>query len=228
MKLVGGDLLWTLVLLPNCLLGMLRSIEVKFVQIFNAWEELFQGVSSRLHQGFRLGTEEGSVCITHFKKQSRTSESIYMTVKGPLRLNLTGHTWDDEVLYRWVKWLSGRHVWGRHSTHPRAAGHRVVGQGEGCSGRLRWQVLQERIRVNEAELSEILQSRFRLVWSSATAPGHCQTMDWGLTIARFSTCLLTDWWRKYCVRNWLMVGAARSKESTLSTRCSILNTCFLV
>jgi hypothetical protein len=34
--------------------------------------------------------------------------------------------------------------------------------------------------------------------------------------------------RKYCVRNWLMVGEARSKESTFSTRCSIRNTCFFV
>lgn len=49
-----------------------------------------------------------------------------------------------------------------------------------------------------------------------------------LTIARFSTCLPTVCWQMYCVRNWLIVGAARSKESTFSTKCSILNTCFLV
>lgn len=55
--LISGNILRSLVLLPNCLLGVLRSIEVKFVQIFNTWEQIFQGVSSRLYQGFGLGTE---------------------------------------------------------------------------------------------------------------------------------------------------------------------------
>lgn len=44
------NLLGALVLLPNCLLGVLRSIEVKFVQIFNAWQQIFQAVSSHLYQ----------------------------------------------------------------------------------------------------------------------------------------------------------------------------------
>lgn len=55
--LISVNLLGTLVLLPNCLLGMLGSIKVKFVQIFDAWEQIFQGVSSHLYQGFGLGTE---------------------------------------------------------------------------------------------------------------------------------------------------------------------------
>lgn len=64
--LISVNLLGTLVLLPNRLLGMLRSIEVKFVQIFNAWEQIFQRVSSRLDQGFGLGTIQNSICKIHF------------------------------------------------------------------------------------------------------------------------------------------------------------------
>lgn len=48
--LISINLLGALVLLPNCLLGVLRSTEVKFVQIFNAWPQIFQGVSSHLYQ----------------------------------------------------------------------------------------------------------------------------------------------------------------------------------
>lgn len=55
--LTSVNLLRTLVLFPYGLLGMLRSVEVKFVQIFDAGQQIFQGVSSRLYQGLGLGTE---------------------------------------------------------------------------------------------------------------------------------------------------------------------------
>lgn len=73
------DLLGTLVLLPNCLLGMLRSIEVKVVQIVDAWEQIFQGVSSRLYQRFGLGTTQGSICISYLLEGLCDSQYVLNT-----------------------------------------------------------------------------------------------------------------------------------------------------
>lgn len=66
---IRGNILRSLVLLPNCLLCVLRSIEVKFVQIFNAWEQIFQGVSSRLYQGLGLETEHKFQLYKVFDKE---------------------------------------------------------------------------------------------------------------------------------------------------------------
>lgn len=53
-KLFAVYLLCALELLPNRLLGMLRSAEVKFVQILDTRHQIFEGVASHLHQGLGL------------------------------------------------------------------------------------------------------------------------------------------------------------------------------
>lgn len=47
------------VLLPNRLLGVLRGVEVKFVQVFDARHQFFQAVARELDQGLCLRRRPG-------------------------------------------------------------------------------------------------------------------------------------------------------------------------
>lgn len=107
------------------------------------------------------------------------------------------------------------------STYQWATSHCVVGHNIGCSSSQWWQVLQEGIRVHQAELPKVLRiytkivnaiyvdypgQRLGIIVESAIKSFCCiQIAKYikdacnicsKLTIARLSTCLLTECWRK--------------------------------
>lgn len=116
------------VLLPDGLLGVLRGIEVKFVQVFDARHQFFQAVTRELHQGLRL-------------KRKRGWESL-ARVRARDNLNC----WHQ--LRQANKTMSSFYPW--------ASSHRVVGKCKGCSCQQGRKILQEGIAVNQTELSKVL------------------------------------------------------------------------
>lgn len=116
-----------------------------------------------------------------------------------------------------------------YRAHPWGTSHCGVSQNVGRSCCLRWQVFQEGVWINQAELTKVLKMKNNnKCLDNALKTSLSDYRNLMPTIAKLSTCLVTACCRKYWVRNWFIVGAARSNESTLSTRCSILNTCFFV